>query len=140
MRWGCRGRRGSSVSEWPNMGYPHVKTSPRTMPDGWSRWRLPNRLQHVTTLPVPRGPRSRGPAKPRTDEAGVANAPDSRFDWHRIAYNALVSRALDDTEETTNKNKATVPRENLVLYQFSARGHEVAEVILGSLINHRHDA
>ncbi|MGE5098933.1 MAG: transketolase C-terminal domain-containing protein [Deltaproteobacteria bacterium] len=51
-----------------------------------------------------------------------------------------MSRALDDTEETTNKNKATVPRENLVLYQFSARGHEVAEVILGSLINHRHDA
>ncbi|MGE5733108.1 MAG: thiamine pyrophosphate-dependent enzyme, partial [Gemmatimonas sp.] len=57
-----------------------------------------------------------------------------------MAYNALVSRALDDAEETTNKNKATVPRENLVLYQFSARGHEVAEVILGSLIDHRHDA
>ncbi len=51
-----------------------------------------------------------------------------------------MSRALDDAEETTNKNKATVPRENLVLYQFSARGHEVAEVILGSLIDHRHDA
>jgi 2-oxoisovalerate dehydrogenase E1 component len=51
-----------------------------------------------------------------------------------------VSRALDDIEETTNKNKATVPRENLVLYQFSARGHEVAEAILGSLIDHPHDA
>lgn len=65
--------------------------------------------------------------------------PDPRFDWRRIAYNALVSRALDDIEEATNKNKTTIPRENLVLYQFSARGHEVAEVILGDLIDHRHD-
>ena len=62
------------------------------------------------------------------------------FDWRRIAYNALVSRALDDVEEATNKNRANVPREHLILYQFSARGHEVAQCILGSLITHRHDA
>jgi 2-oxoisovalerate dehydrogenase E1 component len=84
---------------------------------------------------VPRGSHSRGSAKTQQ-----ADTPDRRFDWRRIAYNALVSRALDDIEETTNKNKANIPRENLVLYQFSARGHEVAEVILGSLIDHRHDA
>ncbi|MEP6492758.1 MAG: transketolase C-terminal domain-containing protein [bacterium] len=66
--------------------------------------------------------------------------PDSRFDWRRIAYIALVSRALDDVEEATNKNKATIPREHLVLYQFSARGHEVAQAILGSLIDRPHDA
>ena len=53
---------------------------------------------------------------------------------------ALVSRALDDVEESTNRNKASVPREHLVLYQFSARGHEVAQVILGSLLTHPHDA
>ena len=52
----------------------------------------------------------------------------------------LVSRAIDDAEELTNKNKATVPREHLVLYQFSARGHDVAQIILGSLIDHKHDA
>jgi 2-oxoisovalerate dehydrogenase E1 component len=69
------------------------------------------------------------------------DAPDNaRFDWRRIAYNAMASRALDDAEELTNRNKATVPREHLVLYQFSARGHEVAQVILGSLIDHQHDA
>src|SRR5512143_2335471 len=111
----------------------------RRCASGWSRRRLADRLQFVTTLPIPRGPRPRGPAKARKDSVAAA-ANDSRFDWRRIAYNALVSRALDDAEETTNKNKATVPRENLVLYQFSARGHEVAEVILGSLIDHRHDA
>ena len=62
------------------------------------------------------------------------------FDWRRIAYTAMVSRALDDVEEATNRNKASVPREHLVLYQFSARGHEVAQVILGSLLTHPHDA
>ena len=65
---------------------------------------------------------------------------DGPFDWRRIAYTALVSRALDDVEESTNRNKASVPREHLVLYQFSARGHEVAQVILGSLLTHKHDA
>ena len=59
--------------------------------------------------------------------------------WRRVAYHALVSRKLDDIEEETNRNKHTVPREHLVLYQFSARGHEVAQVILASLIDHRHD-
>ena len=52
----------------------------------------------------------------------------------------MISRALDDVEEATNRNKASVPREHLVLYQFSARGHEVAQVILGSLLTHPHDA
>lgn len=51
----------------------------------------------------------------------------------------MVSRALDDVEETTNRNRATVPREHLVLYQFSARGHEMAQVILGSLLTGAHD-
>jgi 2-oxoisovalerate dehydrogenase E1 component len=64
----------------------------------------------------------------------------ARFDWRRIAYNVLVSRALDDVEETTNRNRATVPREHLVLYQFSARGHDVGQAILGSLLNQPHDA
>ena len=64
----------------------------------------------------------------------------TRFDWRRIAYNLLVSRALDDVEETTNRNRATEPREHLVLYQFSARGHDLAQSILGSLLGRPHDA
>ena len=61
-------------------------------------------------------------------------------DWRKIAYHALVSRALDDVEEETNRNRTTVPREHLVLYQFSARGHDVAQAILGSFIDGKHDA
>ncbi len=64
---------------------------------------------------------------------------EREIDWRRVAYNTLVSRALDDTEEATNRNRATVPREHLVLYQFSARGHDMAQAILGSLLDHSHD-
>jgi 2-oxoisovalerate dehydrogenase E1 component len=92
----------------------------------------------VTTLPVPRDPRPRGQGKTRKDSAATSTSA-SRFDWRRIAYHALVSRSLDDIEESTNKNRANVPREHVVLYQFSARGHDVPQVILGSLIDHKHD-
>ena len=61
------------------------------------------------------------------------------FRWREIVRTALTSRALDDIEEATNKNRANVPRDHLILYQFSARGHEVAQAILGELITHRHD-
>jgi 2-oxoisovalerate dehydrogenase E1 component len=72
---------------------------------------------------------------PREPEAPV----DPRFDWRRIAYNVLASRALDDLEEATNRNRGSVPREHVVLYQFSARGHDVGQSILGSLIDRAHD-
>ena len=68
-----------------------------------------------------------------------ASQPDPRFDWRRIAYHVLVSRALDDLEEATNRNRHSVPREHVVLYQFSARGHDVGQAILGSLLDGRHD-
>ena len=64
---------------------------------------------------------------------------DTRIDWRRVAYSALVSRALDDLEESINRNRTSVPREHQVLYQFSARGHDVSQCILASLLTHRHD-
>src|SRR5512140_1775685 len=69
-----------------------------------------------------------------------AAPPDPRFDWTRIARTALASRALDDLEELLNRSKATAPKEHVVQYQFSAKGHEVAQVILGSLLTGTHDA
>jgi 2-oxoisovalerate dehydrogenase E1 component len=83
-------------------------------------------------MPVESKGKRRAPATSR-----VTPAPD--FDWRSIAYHALVSRALDDTEEATNRNRGHVPKEHLVLYQFSARGHDVPQVILGSLLTHPHD-
>ncbi|GLC27700.1 transketolase C-terminal domain-containing protein [Roseisolibacter agri] len=70
----------------------------------------------------------------------TTDALSARFDWRRVAHHVLASRALDDVEETTNRNKASVPREHLVLYQFSARGHDMGQVLLGSLMDRPHDA
>ena len=86
----------------------------------------------------PPKPGKKRKADPRGARDGTA--PRDGFDWRRIAYHVLCSRALDDVEEATNRNRATVPKEHVVLYQFSARGHDVAQVILGSLIDGRHDA
>ena len=58
----------------------------------------------------------------------------SVIDWSRVLKLALISRFLDDTEEQT-----LVP-EKKVLYQFSARGHDVAQLILAEHLTHKHDA
>lgn len=72
-------------------------------------------------------PKSKSPAGPA-------------IDWRKVAYHTLCSRALDDVEEQTNRNRATVPKDHVVLYQFSARGHDMAQVILGQLLTGKRDA
>lgn len=56
------------------------------------------------------------------------------FDWHHIARLVFASRAMDDIEENE-----LVPAKK-VLYQFSARGHEMSQIILGSLLDNPRDA
>lgn len=68
-----------------------------------------------------------------TTKTGQEDAATRGIDWRRVAYLTLASRALDHIEETK-----LVP-EKKVLYQFSARGHDVAQIILGSFLNHPHD-
>src|SRR6516162_10252988 len=57
----------------------------------------------------------------------------SEPDWKRVAYLLHASRALDDIEETR-----LVP-ERKVLYQFSARGHDFAQILLGLQLRDVHD-
>src|SRR5580658_9342326 len=56
------------------------------------------------------------------------------FDWRRIVQQVATSRALDDLEE-----KKLLP-ERKVIYQFSARGHDVTQVLLGSMLTGARDA
>ena len=59
---------------------------------------------------------------------------DFSFNWQEIVSKLLVSRELDDLEEfTLVKNKK-------VLYQFSARGHDMAQIILGQILIGQKDA
>ena len=61
----------------------------------------------------------------------MAADPDAEFrpvadvDWAEVARLVLTSRAMDELEETR-----LVP-EKKILYQFSARGHDMAQVMLG---------
>jgi 2-oxoisovalerate dehydrogenase E1 component len=55
-------------------------------------------------------------------------------DWKRVARTFLLSRALDELEETQ-----LLPEKN-ILYQFSARGHELGQILLGMLLTGKHDA
>lgn len=69
------------------------------------------------------------PAKPRAK----SNAQPSP-DWARVAQIVCLSRALDALEE-----QRLVP-EKQVLYQFSARGHDLAQAILGLALTDPRDA
>src|SRR5437660_6429710 len=56
------------------------------------------------------------------------------FDWRQIARWVLTSRAMDALEETD------LYPQRKINYQFSARGHDLSQVLLGSLLTHKHDA
>ena len=73
------------------------------------------------------------PTREREGLAGEADAPDPDFDWREIARLVQVSRALDRLEE-----ERLVP-ERKILYQFSARGHDMAQIMLGSRLDHPRD-
>lgn len=60
------------------------------------------------------------------------NGKISKIDWKRVAHLLLLSRAIDEKEEDE-----LVP-EKKILYQFSAKGHELAQILLGlNLTNHK---
>ena len=58
--------------------------------------------------------------------------PDA-IDWRRVLRHVAISRALDDLEEST------LLKERKVLYQFSARGHDVTQVLLSSQLTGAQD-
>lgn len=64
----------------------------------------------------------------------LRNAPDESVDWRGVTYLVQLSRALDAMEE-----QRLVP-EKKVLYQFSARGHDLAQILLGSRLTNPRDA
>jgi 2-oxoisovalerate dehydrogenase E1 component len=74
------------------------------------------------------------PRRPAPHHVALANAPDPGVDWRRVAHLLHVSRALDALEETV-----LVPQKK-VLYQFSARGHDLAQILLGTRLTDPRDA
>ncbi|MBI5567772.1 MAG: pyruvate dehydrogenase [Chloroflexi bacterium] len=56
------------------------------------------------------------------------------MDWRAVARYVLTSRTVDQLEETE------LAPNGKVTYQFSARGHELAQALLGLSLDHPHDA
>ncbi|HYB34301.1 MAG TPA: transketolase C-terminal domain-containing protein [Steroidobacteraceae bacterium] len=73
---------------------------------------------HATVMPSP---------------AGGTEVTVPRPDWRRVTWLLHASRALDDIEE------ARLLPERRVLYQFSARGHDFAQILLGLELTDAHD-
>ncbi|HMK85858.1 MAG TPA: thiamine pyrophosphate-dependent enzyme [Steroidobacteraceae bacterium] len=61
-------------------------------------------------------------------------APHDAAGWRGVVRHVAISRALDDLEESI-----LVPQRK-VLYQFSARGHDVTQVLLGAELTGARDA
>lgn len=82
--------------------------------------------------------------KPATQPSAPARVPRARkyvaattppaLDWLAVARTVLISRALDRIEV------GRLAPAGLVKYQFSARGHDVAQAILGQFLDHPRDA
>jgi len=70
-------------------------------------------------------------AMPSSSSPSTAVEPQT--DWRRVASLLHASRALDEIEETR-----LVPQRK-VLYQFSARGHDFAQILLGLQLRDAHD-
>ena len=66
------------------------------------------------------------------DSIGIPKSESKDF-WLRVARTILTSRAIDRIEEQEMAPKG------LVTYQFSARGHDLAQAILSELITQEHD-
>jgi 2-oxoisovalerate dehydrogenase E1 component len=75
------------------------------------------------------GHKLRAMAQPLRQQPAVSAATD----WRRVAALLHASRALDEIEETR-----LLP-ERKVLYQFSARGHDFAQILLGLELTDPHD-
>ena len=67
------------------------------------------------------------------DPHGFTGRPLPAVDWRRVVRLFHASRVLDQIEETR-----LVP-EKKVLYQFSARGHELGQLLLGLRLTAQHD-
>ena len=87
----------------------------------------------MATRAAPFTPASHGAGAQQLDTPPKSRSPLQAPDWRRVAYLFHASRALDDIEETR-----LVPARK-VLYQFSARGHELGQILLGLKLSAPHD-
>ncbi len=70
----------------------------------------------------------------RTKNRQKPKAEAPNVDWEQVARLMLTSRSIDEIEENE------LAPQGKVTYQFSSKGHELAQVLLGLHLTHQHDA
>ena len=60
--------------------------------------------------------------------------------WLSVLERAFISRAMDDLEVTKEyRPNPDRPHEGKLKFQFSAKGHEIPQLVAAALLNHAHD-
>src|SRR4051812_5749248 len=71
----------------------------------------------------------------------AAGAEPSADWWLQILERAFISRAMDDLEVSKEyKPNPDRPHEGKLKFQFSAKGHEIPQLVAAALLRHPHDA
>ena len=97
------------------MTTPTLHSLPTRLPDAVSGWQ---------PLPAPAAP----------------EAPATAW-WLALLERALISRAMDDLEVSKEyRPNPDRPHEGKLKFQFSAKGHEISQLIAAALLHHPHDA
>jgi len=78
-------------------------------------------------------PTANGSSRRKNGNRATAKG-NTTVDWKRVTKTLFISRALDKIEE-----EELAPA-GLITYQFSSRGHDLSQIILGEHITHEHDA
>ena len=77
---------------------------------------------------------SRSAPSATLSQAPAGAGHEMHVDWRRVVKTFLLSRALDELEE-----KKLLPARQMK-YQFSARGHELGQILFGMLLTGKYDA
>lgn len=104
-----------------------MKTEHKDLMPRSTRTRSQEMLSSKTFFMTPSLPRS----AMATDDGAIL---PGLYNWRRVAELMIASRTLDRIEE-----ERLVPQK-LVTYQFSSRGHDLAQVLLGLLMTNPNDA
>ncbi len=69
----------------------------------------------------------------RSTSVAEFNGVGTPVDWRRVAKTLLISRAVDTLEETK------LFPEKLTSFQISSRGHELGQILLGTMLTGKRD-
>lgn len=107
----------------------------RPGPQGYNSAAMAEKQVSAPPSETPDADSSQGPTSHTSTPRTLQGSPQTtKLDWDEVSRLVMLSRVLDEVEEGELAPTGEVP------YQFSARGHELAQVLLALSLDHPHDA